>query len=590
MLVTANTAHFIVTYDDTFINQGIPAPAIAQALVDSCEYDLTRMSKMFGGLMLPANFFPITIAAVTTRSGGWNQGQIPGWRIECGVTSTSDPGTVIAIHIAELAEVFMVAQNKGWNPGVSSGEALSKFMGGVLYPDHAFGFMASDRWLNSKNPVRYDWVSNVEQTDINYVSSGCGTLFLNYLAYQLNFPIPDIIAAGAPNTNTLKETASLLGVQGNIFQDFANLLQAHFPANVPFNYQNYTSVWSKGDEQFPLGPVAQVPALYLRHNLADDGTSHTGSLSNSPDIIVKNNSVADPQTTYSTLASIGNDMESDANVLTKQDNFVYVRGWNRGPKAVNVFATVYWTLPSTLPTPDKWNLLGTAYFRELPNAVGMSLDAAVRIPDPGITWPADKIPQPDHYCFVATIGTPAAPAPTPTSFADFNAFVNYIYANNNITWRNFNVVDAPMGQIKHFPGFIPLPFNIVGAWDRARKFALETIAELPHGSRLALQVPEWIGRGFEAPHADMEALHDEKTDPKHPRRTRLLLQASKPHHLGLVQLHSETNAASHLLVHIPDEHRRKPHRIVIRQLYEGREVGRITWAIVDHQRRHAKAS
>src|SRR5215469_2200689 len=90
------------------------------------------------------------------------------------------------------------------------------------------------------------------------------------------------------------------------------------------------------------GPVtASLPALYMRHNLADD-TSHTGSLSDSPDIILKNKPVANPQATYSTPASVASDMERDPDVITGQDNYVYLRVWNRGAgDASNVFASLY---------------------------------------------------------------------------------------------------------------------------------------------------------------------------------------------------------------------------------------------------------
>jgi hypothetical protein len=60
--------------------------------------------------------------------------------------------------------------------------------------------------------------------------------------------------------------------------------------------------------------------LYMRHNLADTGTSHTGSLADSPDIIIKNSPVSNPHATYSTPASIASDTESDPDVLTGQAN------------------------------------------------------------------------------------------------------------------------------------------------------------------------------------------------------------------------------------------------------------------------------
>jgi hypothetical protein len=182
---------------------------------------------------------------------------------------------------------------------------------------------------------------------------------------------------------------------------------------------------------------------------------------------------------------------------------------------------------------------------------------------------------------VATVGNPAEPAPNPGTFNTFNDFVNYIYAHNNITWRNFNVV--PMAQHRRvgpFQGFIPLPFLIPGAWDKPYKFAFETFAQLPHGSRMALQVPEWLGRGMRPPHTNLKEHDDADTDPDNRRRARIPLHPHGYQRVGEIELGVKTAAASHLLVHIPDEHRNRPYEVAVRQLYAGREVGRITWRLV----------
>ena len=50
--------------------------------------------------------------------------------------------------------------------------------------------------------------------------------------------------------------------------------------------------------------------------------------------------------------------------------------------------------------------------------------------------------------------------------------------------------------------------------------------------------------------------------------------------LARIHLPAATAAASHMLVHIPNSEHHKPHRVVIRQLYEDREAGRITWLLM----------
>ena len=561
MVLAGTTPNFTVSYDDTItVANGYQASglAFAQAVLASCENDLATFSNLFGGIMPAPASLPVQISLVPGAGGASHPGCLS-TVITCFISHNSDTVGVPLTVDAEVAEVFMATQAQGVNCGFSNGEALSRVLPTVLYPKLRWRFMNGTSWLNSMNPSRPDWVTNTNPTDQDFVSIGCGTLFYNYLAYQLNFSWRDIIAAGAP---TLGQTAANLGV-ANAFANFAALLAEYFPLGQTASLQD--------DDPFPLGR----PDLYMRHNLADDGTSQTGSLASSPDIIVKNNPVANPQATYSTPASINSDAESDPNVIGDQDNYLYLRVWNRGTDATLVNATVYWSPPSTLVSPNLWTLIGSSEFADVP------LGNLVQVSSPGITWPAAGVPGPGHYCFVAAAGNDADPAPSPASFNTFNDFVDYIYAHNNITWRNFNVV--AMGQHRsggRFGGFIPLPFLVTGAWDKPHTFDFETLANLPQESRLALQVPEWLGRGLNPPHANCEDHEDTDTDPDNHRRVRVALHSQGRQRLGQIQLGTAVKAASHLLVHIPEKHRSFPCEVAIRQLYSGLEVGRITWRLV----------
>ncbi|HKD65233.1 MAG TPA: hypothetical protein VKB84_00220 [Candidatus Binataceae bacterium] len=409
------------------------------------------------------------------------------------------------------------------------------------------------------------------------MSIGCGSLFLNYLAYQLNLWWPNIIQAGAPTTNTLAETATIVGAS-NSWSNFSGLIATYLPpgTSLPAEPTGLRQPPEPTDDPYPLGPsLTEVPILYMRHNLADDGTSHTGSLSDSPDIILKNNPVANPQATFSTPASISRDTESDPDVVTGQANYVYLRVWNRGADAANTFATVYWSPPATLVSPNLWNLIGSAYYPDVPPG------SAVRVSTPGIVWPADRLPGPGHYCFVAAVGNAGAPPPNPGSFATFDDFVNYIFANNNITWRNFNVVaPGPHPFPRPWGEFIPLPFLIAGAWDEPRDFVLETHADLPDRSQMAVQVPHWIGRELKPAPRKSEEFDDAETDPANRLRLRIPLKPHSRQTLGRLELPSGTAATSHMQVRIAKDRHRRPHRVVVRQLYKDREVGRITWLLL----------
>ena len=564
MIQYGSTSHFVVSYDNSFNGQGgnPNGPALAQGVLDYCEYDLVRLSMLFGNVM--PTTFPIQINLIPGGGGAYNNG-LNTIGLYCG--SNTQALNLPAVVVAEEAEILMVVQNKGWNPGWSNGEALSRVSAQILYPSRAWLWSTGDSWLNgfigAPNPARSNWVDNVYHSDQDYVSIGCGSLFLNYLAYQLNQRWTDIIAAGAPNTNTLAETATLLGI-ANAWADFLNLMNANLPvgSSLPAQPTAFGQQPEPTDNPFPFGALpSQVPILYTRHNLADTGTSHTGTLSDSPDIIVKNNSVSNPQATFSTAASIASDTESDPDVLTGQDNYVYLRVWNRGSDAANVFATVYWAPPSSLVTPDTWNLIGSAYYPDVPAG------SVVEVSTPGITWPSDLLPTAGHDCFVATVGNTYAPAPNAASFASFDDFMNYIYANNNITWRNFNVITP--GQ----PGPWRLPFRIAGAWDRPRPFLLVSEADLPAGSRVELQIPEALAKGFKGAHQAKEGAHIPGGS------FRIPVPANGTHELGAIELPAKAAGASQMVVEIPAKEFRKSHRVVLRQVYKEREAGRITWIL-----------
>ncbi len=584
MINAGQTANFVVWYDNSLTNSNPPntGPALAQAVLDYCEYDLARLSLLFGGILPPQASLPITVNLVPGAGGAWNDGVNS---ITCNISAGSSVQGISALVVAEEAEIFMNVQADGWNPGWSNGEALSRVSAQVLYPNRAWLFSTGEAWLNSNLPPgpplpRPDWVDQVKHTDQDFVSIGCGSLFLNYLAYQLNLRWPDIIGVGAPTTNTLAETATKLNVQ-NAYQNFYALLAAYFPpsttmpVSLPPQTTDVNQPPEPTDDPFPLGAIpSPSPVLYIRHNTADNGTSHAPPLSSSPDIILKNNPVAQPQATFSTPASIGSATQSDPDVLASQTNYVYLRVWNRGADAANVFATVYWSPAATLVTPSMWNLIGDAYYPDVPPG------SVVQISNPGIVWPADQIPAPGHYCFVATVGNANDPAPDPTSLISWNDFVNYIAKNNNIAWRNFNVIAMGGHMEKPLRGeFVELPFLISGAWDQAREFAFEIIAKLPEGSSLALQVAERLGRALQ-PNTRLEKFGDPVTDPKNPRRVRIPIPMNHAHPLGQIELPAAAALPSHLLLHIPPHPDDGPCEIAIRQLYAGMEVGRITWRLV----------
>ncbi len=557
IVLAGNTAHFTVSYDDTLPN-GL---ALANAILARCEADLNTLAGFWVGTPVPAAF------RVTIQPGAGGAFHAGTNITEFANNSTDAPG-IAALLVAEVDEVFMSVQKaalgKGFDPGFSHGEGLSRVLAAELYPAIAGRFGVGLNWLNS-NP-RPDWISNTEMADSDILSFGCGSIFLNYLHHQLGFTWPQIVAAA---DNTLALVAQNLGV-AHAYQDFSEVLARHYPVGIAVN----PAVVPHDPEGFPIDNLFPLTCLYIRHNLADDGTTHTGPLASSPDVIAKNSVVASPQATYSTPASIASDTEADANVIDTHDNYIYIRVWNLGADAANVTATAYWSPPATLVTPAMWNLIGHAQYPHVPPG------RVVEVSSPGITWPQAGIPGPGHYCFIATVGNASDPEPAPGSFADFNAFMAYILANSNITWRNFNVVAIAAAKYKrHARELHRLPFLITAAWDKARAFQFEVVADLPRGSELALQVPAWLGRELKPAWADLEEHEDADADPDDRHVVRLRLDPHGAQELGEITLRPDVRARSRLLLQIPAD-RAKAHQIVIRQIFGKQEVGRITWKLV----------
>ena len=313
-----------------------------------------------------------------------------------------------------------------------------------------------------------------------------------------------------------------------------------------------------------------APDLYLRDYVGDDGEPTGGTVSGSPDIIVRQNPVAGtPQDAFGEGSGTENDPSLSEPVLTGQDQSLYVRLQNRGgSNATNVEVDLYWSPPSTLVTPNLWNPIGSTTLPSVPTGLVLTVSDAV-------TWPSAAIPAPGHYCFVAVAGNAADPKPDPAAFGDFDNYLTYVRNNNNVAWRNFNVIPGPPS--KGAPaGFYKLPFIIPGAFDTSRRFDLEAVGRLPAGSRVFLDIPAWLADSLR-PHPT-----DVKYDPK-TGTARVSLNPVGRQRLGAAILHAKSQAKAVLLVQIPDKSRLRPFDFAVRQLYEHKkaeknfEVGRVTW-------------
>ena len=333
--------------------------------------------------------------------------------------------------------------------------------------------------------------------------------------------------------------------------------------------------WHDEIAQAVASVYASLPDAYVRDNESDTGAPHTGPLSLSPDIIVKNSPVANPQDTYGESSGTKFNVDLSDNVEYGQDNYLYVRVMNRGMEvAQQVTAEVFWSEVATLITPNRWKSIGQATIPSVPPGDVLTVSGT-------ITWPADKIPSEGHYCFVARIGTELDPMPDPTAIQDWDAFIGFIRYRNNATWRNFNVVNM-IPDVQPLPedprGFTELRFLAPGAPDQDRPMRLEIGAELPDGAELLLDIPLEMLEQMERRPEEILAVDEER------RTARLRIDPHRGQELGEMMFRAGSRNQLRLLAHIPEQFRTEEHELFARQLYEDLEVGRVTWRLTPHDR------
>lgn len=313
-----------------------------------------------------------------------------------------------------------------------------------------------------------------------------------------------------------------------------------------------------------------VPDVYIRDNIADTGDPHNGTISASPDIILRPVAVANPQDSFGEDSGTANNASLGFEAEAGQDNFLYVRVRNRGGAPANVNADLFWSPPSTLVTPDLWTFIGSTTLPGVPINNQLTVSNAV-------TWPSAAIPAPGHYCFVGLIGTVNDPAPAPADFLNFDNFRTFIRNNNNVTWRNFNVVNNDPADPE---AQIALDWMVPGAPDKARRFALHLRLDLPRRAEVLLDLPLGILRALDA---QVELV---KVDRKRGRGTARLPPVGDLR-FGPGLIDAKARHKMKFLIRLRSKESGK-HAIVARQLYEGKEeVGRLTW-VFDPTRRKAR--
>ena len=264
LVAAGSTTHYRISYDDSLA--AADGSARALALLGVCEQDYAIMSDWFGGIGLPFSLpIEVHIDPGPYASAGWG----PPISLRPGNGSGLD--VVRYLLVAQVVEMFMLAQNKGWfaadgsNEG-SAGEGLSRvlsaeFLHQVGLGANLSGFDTAGLWLNSD---RADFVNNIDEHDhAPDAKTGCATLFINYLSYQLGFTIKRIIAAAAPTLGGVYR--NLTGGTDDPFPAFKNQLDRAFPrTDTAGNPVVSTVPGPNPDNPYPLDWNPEVPPVAIR--------------------------------------------------------------------------------------------------------------------------------------------------------------------------------------------------------------------------------------------------------------------------------------------------------------------------------------
>jgi hypothetical protein len=101
MIPGGSTPNFAVSYDSSFSTATPSGAAMSQAIIDMCEYDLTRLSMLFGGIRPPSANLPIKVQLIVGSGGASNDGVSNIW---CNCSSSTNPLELPSLVVAERGD------------------------------------------------------------------------------------------------------------------------------------------------------------------------------------------------------------------------------------------------------------------------------------------------------------------------------------------------------------------------------------------------------------------------------------------------------------------------------------------------------
>jgi hypothetical protein len=329
--------------------------------------------------------------------------------------------------------------------------------------------------------------------------------------------------------------------------------------------------------------------VFIRDNLTDIGDRHTGVICRSPDIFTLNGTAAadairDPQGLYGQRSVNENNDSIGEPVIANNDNYIFTRVKNRGTSdAYDVRIQVFFSEVSTLITPYDWKYIGETNIPALRPGEMLVADPILWNNDAAMTNP---IPASGHYCYICIIGNTEDPMPiittgltgipippSPLSDAEviiytWDDFYRIIRDNNNITWRNFNVIEiTPYATSTH------VEFMMAGAPDREIEFEINTSHDLPENTKLTFEFNEAFARILARAKLPVYP-SDHNKDIFY-----LELKEKKINEFTKLILPPKFKAPCKLNIIFPEGIKKSTHRVSVSQLSKEVAVGGITWEL-----------
>jgi hypothetical protein len=259
--------------------------------------------------------------------------------------------------------------------------------------------------------------------------------------------------------------------------------------------------------------IASMPDLYIRDHALDKGDAHTLLLARSPDIIVRNSQVTAAQANTDWGEGSGAEDRDDLSEVpvAGQKAWVYVRVRNRSAAAAAGATVKVWYADSTTILDfAKWKEIGQATL-DVPGNDQLTVSAAIE-------WSA--VPATGHYCFIALVHhaddpgfvsssfllpSAAATLTIPAEFTGWSYFRNYVRTENNVSWRNFDVVDvsaaaASVVTVEADVGSPPDGGGGGGAGGGGGDMELNVENRLPPGASLEVEMPDALAKKLKRLH------------------------------------------------------------------------------------------